>query len=58
MGFIEVQQQFMDYIRDPSLPMPEGIEPRRMKVYRDLFFNNISGFVASAFPVLKSLYHD
>ncbi|MDD8057773.1 HvfC family RiPP maturation protein [Shewanella metallivivens] len=58
MRFIEVQQQFMDYIRDPSLPMPEGIEPRRMKVYRDLFFNNISGFVASAFPVLKSLYQD
>ncbi|PKH99099.1 DUF2063 domain-containing protein [Shewanella sp. 11B5] len=58
MGFIEVQQQFMDYIRDPSLPLPEGIEPRRMKIYRELFFNNIAGFVSSAFPVLKSVYED
>ncbi|MGI2171293.1 HvfC family RiPP maturation protein [Shewanella sp. MF05960] len=56
MGFIDVQQQFMDYIRDPSLPLPDGIEARRMTIYRELFFNNISGFVSSAFPVLKSLY--
>ncbi|AZG72897.1 DUF2063 domain-containing protein [Shewanella livingstonensis] len=58
MDFIEVQQQFMDYIRDPRLPLPEGIEPRRMKIYRELFFNNIAGFVSSAFPVLKSVYQD
>ncbi|MCL1156807.1 putative DNA-binding domain-containing protein [Shewanella inventionis] len=58
MNFIKLQQQFMDYIRDPSLPLPEGIEPRRMKVYRELFFNNISGFVSSAFPVLKTLYSE
>ncbi|WOT06976.1 HvfC family RiPP maturation protein [Shewanella youngdeokensis] len=56
MSFIQSQQTFMDYIKDPSNPMPEGIEPRRMKVYRDLFFNNINGFVSNAFPVLKSLY--
>jgi hypothetical protein len=58
MMFKQVQQEFMDYIRDPSQPLPEGIEPRRMKIYRELFFNNISGFVSSAFPVLKSLYSD
>ncbi|MGX9462861.1 HvfC family RiPP maturation protein [Shewanella sp. A14] len=58
MDFIEIQQQFMDNIRDPSLPLPEGIEPRRMKIYRELFFNNILGFVSSAFPVLNSLYQD
>jgi hypothetical protein len=56
MEFIAIQQQFMDHIRDPSLPSPEGIEPRRMQIYRELFFNNIAGFVSSAFPVLKSLY--
>ncbi len=56
--FKQVQQGFMDYIRDPSQPLPEGIEPRRMKVYRELFFSNISGFVSSAFPVLKSLYNE
>jgi uncharacterized protein len=56
MMFTQVQQGFMDYIRDPNQPLPTGIEPRRMKIYRDLFFNNLDGFVSSAFPVLKSLY--
>lgn len=56
MSFVDVQQNFMDYIKDPSLPLPDGIEGRRMKIYRELFFNNIDGFVSNAFPVLKSLY--
>ncbi|QIR14857.1 HvfC family RiPP maturation protein [Shewanella aestuarii] len=56
MEFKQVQQGFMDYIRDPSHPLPEGIEPRRMTIYRELFFNNVNGFVSSAFPVLKSVY--
>ena len=31
------------YIRDPAhVAPPEGIEERRLKVYRDLFFNNIA----------------
>lgn len=58
MMFQQVQQSFMDYIRDPSKPLPQGIEARRMNVYRELFFNNINGFVSSAFPVLKSLYDE
>lgn len=29
---------------------------RRLNVYQSLFFNNIEGFVSTAFPVLKSLY--
>jgi hypothetical protein len=58
MSFIETQQNFMDYIKDPSNPLPEGIEARRMKIYRELFFNNIEGFVSNAFPVLKSLYSE
>jgi len=56
MSFIETQQRFMDYIKDPTMPLPDGIEMRRMKIYRELFFNNIDGFVTNAFPVLKSLY--
>lgn len=58
MSFIETQQSFMDYIKDPSNPLPEGIEARRMKIYRELFFNNVDGFVSNAFPVLKSLYSE
>lgn len=58
MNFVETQQNFMDYIKDPSRPLPEGIEARRMKIYRELFFNNLDGFVSNAFPVLKSLYKE
>ncbi|ABZ76152.1 conserved hypothetical protein [Shewanella halifaxensis HAW-EB4] len=58
MSFVDVQQDFMDYIKDPSRPLPDGIEARRMKIYRELFFNNVDGFVSNAFPVLKSLYKE
>ncbi|MEJ6476054.1 DNA-binding domain-containing protein [Pseudoalteromonas piscicida] len=57
MSFIDTQQAFMAHIRDPEhQPAPSGIEARRLKIYQELFFNNIEGFVSSAFPVLKSLY--
>ncbi|WP_017218004.1 HvfC family RiPP maturation protein [Pseudoalteromonas sp. NJ631] len=57
MSFVETQQQFMAHIRDPdNHPAPEGIEARRLRIYQELFFNNVEGFVSSAFPVLKSLY--
>lgn len=58
MKFDVIQQSFIDYIKQPSRPLPKGTEARRMKIYRDLFFNNINGFVTSAFPVLNSLYSD
>ncbi len=56
--FKKVQFDFMAHIRDPdNNKAPAEIEDRRMGIYRELFFNNIEGFVASAFPVLKSLYN-
>lgn len=57
MSFIDVQNEFMNHIRQPdNNPRPADVEDRRMAIYRDLFFNNINGFVSSAFPVLKTLY--
>lgn len=51
--------QFAAHIRDPkNSPLPDNIEDRRMGIYRDLFFNNIEGFLGSTFPVLKSLYEE
>jgi len=51
------QHAFAGHIRDPERnPAPEGIEDRRMAVYRELFFNNVAGFLSSGFPVLKQLY--
>ena len=47
------------YLRDPqSNPPPAGIEPRRLAVYRELFFNNIAGLLAGNFPVIRRTLGD
>ena len=38
--------------------MPQGIEERRMQIYRRLFFNNVRKFLAASFPVLVKLYEE
>jgi len=53
----DLQTAFAGHIRNPeSVPAPAGVEDRRMKIYRDLFFNNISRLLASNFPVLRQLH--
>ena len=57
--FIRKQFEFTAHIRDPEAnKIPDGIEARRMKIYSDLFYNNIEGFISSGFPVLRELYSD
>jgi hypothetical protein len=47
------------HLRNPELvPGPDGVEPRRLKVYQELVYRNIEGFIAGGFPVLKSLYRE
>ena len=54
--FQKKQYEFSAFIRDPQKnPAPLDVEPRRMAVYRELFFNNVEGFLSNTFPVLKSL---
>jgi len=54
-----LQTNFAAHIRDPQgVAPPEGIEDRRMNIYRDLFFNNINSFLSSNFPVLRTLYKE
>ena len=54
-----LQASFAAHIRDPqSRAAPDGIEDRRMGIYRNLFFNNIKSFMSSNFPVLKTLFSD
>ena len=56
---ISQQMAFAGHIRDPKgNPAPDGVEDRRMQIYRDLFFNNINKFIAGSFPVLRKLYTD
>lgn len=58
-AFQQAQYRFAAHIRDPDAqPCPDGIEDRRMAIYRELFFNNMEGFLSSGFPVLRKLYDD
>lgn len=53
------QMTMARYLRDPQTqPPPAGVEERRLKIYRDLIYNNIEGFIRGGFPVLHSLYQE
>ncbi|MGQ0621774.1 MAG: HvfC family RiPP maturation protein [Panacagrimonas sp.] len=57
--FQQVQYRFAAHIRDPERnPAPEGIEDRRLQIYRELFYNNVESFLANAFPVIRKLSTD
>lgn len=58
-GLAAAQQAFAAHIRNPDAnPPPADVEARRMAIYRDLFFRNLSNFIARSFPVLRRLYSD
>ena len=57
--FMQRQYEFAAHIRDPdNQPAPDDIEDRRMGIYRELFYNNVEGFLSSSFPVLRKLMDD
>lgn len=59
LSFQALQTQLTAHLRDPEhAPPPGGIEERRLKIYRELFYNNIEGFLANAFPVLRQITDD
>ncbi len=54
--FVKVQQGFADHIKNPQkIKRPEDVDERHMSIYRDLFFNNVMGFLDGAFPVLAEI---
>lgn len=58
-AFKKHQYEFTAHIRDPDKnSKPDGIEDRRMGIYRELFYNNIEGFISSGFPVIREIYND
>jgi uncharacterized protein len=58
-AFKKHQFEFTAHIRNPEKnSMPAGIEDRRMQIYRDLLYNNVEGFIASGFPVIREIYDD
>lgn len=59
MSHLLQQLAFANHIRDPEhYPAPVDVEDRRMNIYRELFFNNVCGFINNGFPVLHSLYDE
>ncbi len=57
--FKRLQYNFAAHIRDPkSNKRPDDVEDRRMAVYRELFYNNVQGFIEGGFPILRKLYTD
>ena len=57
--FKDKQYAFAAHIRDPeNVPAPEGIESRRMAIYRKLFFNNLYNLLGTFFPVMRKIHDD
>lgn len=57
--FQQLQYQFAAHIRNPERnAKPSEIEDRRMAIYRDLFFNNVKGFLEGVFPVYRKISSD
>ncbi|MEM7431419.1 MAG: putative DNA-binding domain-containing protein [Pseudomonadota bacterium] len=57
--FQQKQYAFAAHLRDPAnVPAPDGIEDRRLKIYRHLFFSNLRTLLGNMFPVLRKLYDD
>ena len=58
-AFTKHQYEFTAHLRDPEKStIPDGIEDRRMGIYRDLLYNNIEGFISGGFPVIRKIYND
>jgi len=54
--FKQTQYAFAAHIRNPELnPIPDDVEARRMKIYSELFFNNVEDFISNTYPVLKEI---
>jgi hypothetical protein len=58
-GVLRDQQSAMTlHLRDPQgQPAPDGLEPRRLQIYRDLLFNNLRSLLGGSFPVLLQVLH-
>ena len=57
--FQAFQHGFGRHLRDPHhTPRPAGVPARRMAVYNELLFNNITGALDACFPLCRKLLGD
>lgn len=56
MHFTDYQTAFAARLRDPKgAPHPPGAPRRRMRVYEELLFNNLEGFLLACYPVTRKI---
>ena len=56
MHFSDYQAAFGARIRDPKqAARPTGAPAKRMRVYEELLFNNLEGFLLSCYPITRKL---
>ena len=56
LRFNEYQTAFAARIRDPNgAPRPPGAPAQRMRVYEELLYNNLEGFLLACYPVTRKL---
>ncbi|MBT4162250.1 MAG: DUF2063 domain-containing protein [Gammaproteobacteria bacterium] len=52
----EIQKAFTEHLRNPDhVPVPLGLDERRVGIYSELIFNNVSALLADFFPVIHSI---
>jgi len=57
--FRALQLELTAHVRNPSInAIPKGLDPRRVKVYRELLYNNVEKFLSNTFPVTRSTFDD
>lgn len=56
LAFQHFQHEFGHHLRDPrGAARPPGIPARRMAIYTELLFNNLTGFLDACYPVTRSV---
>jgi len=57
--FQRSQYTLAAHLRNPEKNAPPAdLEDRRLGIYRELIYNNLEGFLASGFPILRELIED
>ena len=50
----DIQNSFTKHLRNPDhVPIPDGLDKRRVEIYSGLIFNNLSSLLSDFFPVIK-----
>lgn len=59
LPFQKIQYNLTGHLRNPkAVPAPTNTEHRRIAIYCELIYNNIEGFIANGFPILRGILDD